>query len=158
MPEPLARLYDLALRSLEEQERRASELRSRLAPVIAAGGLGTTLLAGPVFRAGHRHGWIELMATAVALLGLLGALGGAAFLLRGRIFTEELDPEESMERLARTGALHDADDFYASIIAALSSRRASAQEAVQRLETAFTVTLCGILVELCGFAAAAIVG
>jgi hypothetical protein len=36
MSEPLSRLYDLALRTLDDQERRADALRSRLGPVLAA--------------------------------------------------------------------------------------------------------------------------
>jgi hypothetical protein len=47
--EPLARLYDLALRTLDEQERRSDALHGRLGPVLAAAALGVTLLSGPVF-------------------------------------------------------------------------------------------------------------
>jgi hypothetical protein len=49
MPEPRARIYELALRALDEQDRQVDELRGRLAPVLAAGGVGLTLLTGPAF-------------------------------------------------------------------------------------------------------------
>lgn len=66
---PLAELYALALRTLDVHERRASELRARLAPVLAAGGLGTTLLAGPAFEA-ERAG--DRLAAAALVLALTG--------------------------------------------------------------------------------------
>jgi hypothetical protein len=53
MPEPRGRLYELALRPLDEQEHHVGELRGRLAPVIAAGGIGLTLLTRPAFAGQH---------------------------------------------------------------------------------------------------------
>ncbi|HEV7773234.1 MAG TPA: hypothetical protein VGO48_08135 [Conexibacter sp.] len=46
MSQPLAHLYDLAFRTLDDQERRADALRSRLGPVLAAAALGVSLLSG----------------------------------------------------------------------------------------------------------------
>jgi len=56
VPSTIERIYDLALRSLDEQERQVGELRGRLAPVVAAGGLGSTLLARSVFARSHPEG------------------------------------------------------------------------------------------------------
>ena len=71
--EPLAHLYDLALRTLDEQERRAEALRGRLGP-LAAAALGVTLLSGPLVaerrtatsrrQARVRHGRQRLSASA----------------------------------------------------------------------------------------------
>lgn len=69
MPTPVEGIYDLALRSLDEQERQLGELRARLAPVVAAGGLGITLLARSVFTGTHPEGPWELMGTVVGLVG-----------------------------------------------------------------------------------------
>ena len=44
MSEALAHVYDLALRALAEQERQVAELRGRLTPILASGGLGATLM------------------------------------------------------------------------------------------------------------------
>lgn len=51
--ESRGRLYELALRALEEKERRVGEPRGRLAPVIAAGNIGLTLLTRPAFDGRH---------------------------------------------------------------------------------------------------------
>jgi hypothetical protein len=41
MPEPRGRIYELALRALDEQDRQVDDLRGRLAPVLAAGASGS---------------------------------------------------------------------------------------------------------------------
>jgi hypothetical protein len=49
MSEPRSRIYELALRALDEQNRQVDDPRGRLAPVLAAGGVGLTLLTRPAF-------------------------------------------------------------------------------------------------------------
>lgn len=56
MPDPLAIVYQLALRALDEQERQVTALHGRLAPVIAAVGVASTLLAPTAFRAERPDG------------------------------------------------------------------------------------------------------
>jgi hypothetical protein len=66
---PIERVYELALRALDEQERQVSDTRGRIPPVLAAGGLGVTLLARPIFHEGHPTGAGEISAVVVGLLG-----------------------------------------------------------------------------------------
>jgi hypothetical protein len=106
MPQPLAHLYELALRALDEQERRASELRGRVGPVLAAGGVGTTLLAGPAFSA-HSRGPVQLVATAIAVGALLGAVGAAGYLLWTQVMDRDFDVQASVRELALLDALDD---------------------------------------------------
>lgn len=75
MPTPVERIYDLALRSLDEQERQLGELRARLAPVVEFDEAIARALAER--RAGNAP-IIERLHAAftVALIGLLAELGG----------------------------------------------------------------------------------
>lgn len=157
MSEPLAHLYDLALRALDDQEHRASELRGRVGPVLAAGGVGTTLLAGPAFSA-HPRGVVEVVATVVAVIALLSTIGATGYLLRAHLMESDFNIPASVEDLALTGALDDADAFYVRMIRTLHHRQLQNRRVIGRLHAVFTVILCGILVELCSFAIAATVG
>jgi hypothetical protein len=77
MSEPLVRLYDLALRTLDDQERRADALRSRLGPVLAAAALGVSVLSGPVVGGVHPAAATANTFTAM-LWGILVMLCGLA--------------------------------------------------------------------------------
>src|SRR5829696_10009483 len=83
MPEPLAHVYDLALRALDEQERRVAQLHARITPVLAAGGVGITLLTGPAFEGARPIGLAATMSVVVGLVGITGAVVAAAYLLLG---------------------------------------------------------------------------
>jgi hypothetical protein len=82
VPAPLAHVYDLALRALDEQERRVAELRGRLTPVLAGGGVGVTLLA-PAALMGESPLIVvpSLVALGVSIVvcGMLVAVCGLAF-------------------------------------------------------------------------------
>ena len=125
--------------------------------MLAAGGVGTTLLAGPAFSA-HSHGVVEIIATAVAVIALLGALGAAGYMLRAKTTHDDIDVAASTKDLALHGVLRDLEAYYIWMIATLGERQNSNARAIRRLQAAFTVILCGILVELCSFAVAAAVG
>jgi hypothetical protein len=157
MSQPLARLYDLALRALDDQERRASELRGRVGPVLAAGGVGTTLLARPAFGS-HSHGVVETAAIAIAVLALFSTIGATGYLLRAQSMAGDFNVPASVEDLARAGALEHADAFYVRMIMSLHHRQLQNRRAIRRLQAVFTAILCGILVELGSFAVAAPVG
>jgi hypothetical protein len=81
MSEPLARLYDLALRTLDDQERRADALRSRLGPVLAAAALGVTLLSGPLVGGAPPITVAGKLMLVVSMGGLAAALLAAARIL-----------------------------------------------------------------------------
>jgi hypothetical protein len=59
-----------------------AEARARGTPVLAAGAVIASLLAKPVFHAGHPHGLLEVSATAAGLAGCGGLLLFVVLLLR----------------------------------------------------------------------------
>jgi len=71
MSQPLAHLYALALRALDEHDRRADALRGRLGPVLAAAALAASLLSGPVVGGTHPTSIVGKLALVVAVGGLL---------------------------------------------------------------------------------------
>ncbi len=101
VPSTIERIYDLALRSLDEQERQVGELRGRLAPVVAAGGLGSTLLARSVFARSHPEGVWEVSATIVGLAGAAVLVLAVAYLLRSRPMAFSVDAEAALDARPR---------------------------------------------------------
>lgn len=156
MPAPLAHVYDLALRALAEQERQVAELHSRLTAVLAAGGVGVSLLARPAFGGAHPHGTI---ATAAALLGLAGialaVVAAARLLLAERLaFTVNAG---SVVALA-PGALERTDAYFRTMTASLDELWRMNAARMRQRESVFTVVVCGMLAGVCGLAIAAAVG
>ncbi|HXE45173.1 MAG TPA: hypothetical protein VN635_08240 [Conexibacter sp.] len=159
MSQPLARLYDLALRALDEQDRRANALRGRLGPVLAAAAFGGSLLSGPVVGGTHPASLAGKLAAVVAIVGLLAMTGGALRLLAARRRQPvQLDPRELIATLQRGGALDQEAAFYDAMIIRIGEQVDYATGVLEQLATTFTAMLCGILVMLCGLAFAAIVG
>ena len=159
MSEPLARLYDFALRTLDDQDRRADALRGRLGPTLAAAALGVTLLSGPLVGGAHPASLLGTVALVVAVSGLALTVGAAFRVLLTR-HTSDLapDPQELLEHLTDNGLLDDDAGFFTEMISRLDDARTRDADAFARLTTAFTAMLCGILVMLCGLAIAALVG
>jgi hypothetical protein len=157
--EPLSRLYDLALRALEEQERRADALRGRLGPTLAAAALGASLLSGPLVGGARPATFAGGLALVVAVGGLAVAVAAAGRMLAGRRGpTDALNALDLVEDLRRGDLLADEAAFYEAMITRLAERAESASEASDRLATTFTAILWGILVMLCGLGLAALVG
>ena len=118
MSEPLARLYDLALRALDDHERHADALRGRLGPVLAAAALGASLLSGPVLGGAHPASVAGKLAIGLAMAGLLVMTAGAFHLLAARHrLTDRIDPRRLTRELERRGALDDEAAFYETMIA-----------------------------------------
>lgn len=159
MSQPLAHLYALALRALDEQDRRADALRGRLGPVLAAAGLGASLLSGPVAGATHSASIAGKGAIAMTVGGLLLMTTSAFRLLSVRHrLTDRIDPRRLTRELEQRGALDDEMAFYETMIARIGREVDRGALALQQLAAAFTAVLCGILMMLCGLAFAAIVG
>ena len=159
MSAPLAHLYALALRTLDEQERRADALRGRLGPVLAAAALGVTLLSGPVIGGAHPASAGGKLAVVVTISGLLVVTAGAFRVLAARRRPiAGINPRRLAAELDRDGLLADEAAFYEAMILRLGRRLDRAEHAINQLAAAFTAMLWGILFMLCGLAAAAIVG
>jgi hypothetical protein len=156
--EPLARLYDLALRALDEQERRADALRARLGPVLAAAALGASLLSGPVVGGEPPSSVAGILALVVAVGGLAVALVATRSLLTHRAAPLEEDVSRLTVELGQDSALDDATQFYEAMIGRLARHARRTTRSLDGSERTFTAVLCGILVMLCGLALAALVG
>lgn len=159
MSQPLARLYELALRTLDDQERRADALRGRLGPVLAATALGVTLLSGPVVGGARPHTLPGKLALVVAVGGVIATTLGVFRLLSAHHHPmRDIQPRRLVADLERDGLLDDDKDFYSVMILRLSERLDENAEAIEQLARAFTFMLWGILAMLCGLALAALVG
>ena len=159
MSEPLARLYDLALRTLDDQERRADALRSRLGPVLAAAALGVTLLSGPLVGGAHPVTIAGKFALAIAMSGLLLSTSAAFRILGIRHRPSDfLDPRRLAAELTDGDELEDEAVFYGTMIARIGAELEHQASTLELLVTTFTAMLWGILVMLCGLALTALVG
>jgi hypothetical protein len=155
MSAPIARIYDLALRSLDEQERQLGDLRSRVAPVVAAAGLGITLLARPAFAGSHPHGMWEVTAASVGLVGAATLVLASGHLLRSRPLAFSVDAIAALDVARDEDALDDGHKFDEAMARALAERRAGNAPIVDGLHSAFTIALSGLIVELVGLGVAA---
>jgi uncharacterized integral membrane protein len=157
--QPLAHLYDLALRDLDDHKRRADAVRGRLGPVLAATTLGVTLLTGPLVASAHPGTSLGKLALAVAVGSLLVVVVSAFRLLTERRQPiDDLDPYAWMIEFRARGLLDDEDLFYTTTITRMRNHVDQNAAAVKRLAKTFTAMSCAILVMLCGLALAAIVG
>jgi hypothetical protein len=157
--EPLARLYDLALRTLDDQERRADALRGRLGPVLAAAALGVTLLSGPVLDGPPPTGAIDHLALVVTIGGLFLTVAGAFATLSSRgAIAMELAPRRLELELRRDGVLDDTAAFCSAMVERLDRQWRRNAASLDRLHGRFTLMLCGIHMMLCGLALVSIVG
>ncbi len=159
MSEPLAHLYDLALRTLDDQERRADALRSRLGPVLTASALGSSLLSGPLVGGARPTGTAGTLALLVAVGGLFATIISVVAILRSRgLVAADDDVRRLAAALDREGALVSCEVFYATMISRLGRICADNAALLDRLSARFTAMLCGMLAMLCGLALTAIVG
>ena len=159
MSEPLARLYDLALRTLDDQQRRADALRSRLGPTLAAAALGVTVLSTPAVDSTAPRSLVGTLALLVAVGGLFVAVFGALAILASRdLQAHELDLRAVARKLDGAQTLDDVEAFYTAMVARLSRAATRNAAVLDGLHARFTAILCGILVMLCGLALAALVG
>lgn len=158
MPEPRGRLYELALRALDEQERHVGELRGRLAPVIAAGGIGLTLLTRPAFDGHHPQGAIEIAAVLVGMIGAVALILGSAYVLIPRRVAFSVNAQATLETINQAEEnelLDDEDLFHETMILTLAERHDGNAPILDRLNDAYAVTLLGLLIELVGLGLAA---
>jgi hypothetical protein len=138
MPEPRGRLYELALRALDEQEHHVGELRGRLAPVIAAGGIGLTLLTRPAFAGQHPHGAVEIIAVLVGMIGAVALIMGSAYVLIPRPVAFSVNAHATLETINQADAdmLDDEDLFHETMILTLAERHDGNAPILERLNTA----------------------
>jgi hypothetical protein len=157
MSAPLAHLHALAQRTLDAHERRAGELRARLAPVLAAGAAATAFLT-PQALAAVRSG--APLSTAAFLLTVAVALATAISMgrfLERRLHAERMQPDRIRRLLKAHDALDDESRFHHSMTVILGKACRIAAREADALHRQFTAIMWGILVVLCGLALTAIV-
>src|SRR3954469_15769923 len=99
MPEPRGRIYELALRALDEQDRQVDDLRGRLAAVLAAGGVGLTLLTRPVVSWAPPPGGIEPRATIEGLLRASTVVLASAYVLHPRRLAFSINARATLDAI-----------------------------------------------------------
>lgn len=155
MPPTLEEIvYDLARSALDEQRDTVASLRSRAAPVLAGAGALAALLADPAIGEGLSFSADAWHAGLVCLgvLGAVAALVGAILVLATRDFGFSVDSERLYE-----SAFDDRDEPQVYLLRLAEShrrRRASNREGVLALQRYLLVGLCGVALEVAGFATA----
>jgi hypothetical protein len=143
--------YDLAIRSLEEQEREVSSLRSRTGTLVAAAAVAATLLGREVFIGTHPDGLVEWVACGTGLVALGVVLGASVHLLRSHNLTFSLDAAATFEEAEADGALeHDAEALQIGLTYSLAAIQAGNSATVLGLKVAFAWALGGLVVEILG--------
>jgi hypothetical protein len=102
------------------------------------------------------HHVLAEVCVGVGLAGLIVALLAAGYLLAPRALRFGIASGEALA-IAGASGLDSARDFYASVVVLLDEQWVENFDAIRRLDGAFTVVLCGMLVALCGSLLAAAV-
>jgi hypothetical protein len=143
--------YDLAIRSLEEQEREVNSLRTRTGTLVAAAAVAATLLSSAVFVDTHPEGALEWIATGVGLAALAVVLLASVYLLRSHDLTFTVDAAAVYEDAERAGALDDdVEGLHIGLTYGLSSMQADNSVIVGNLKTAFAIALAALVIEVLG--------
>jgi hypothetical protein len=153
MSDALAHVYDLALRALAEQERQVAELRGRLTPILASGGLAATLLTPLAFRGAHPTGGAEVAFMALGLVGIAIEIVAAVYVLAPRRLRFGLTAGGAMALVGQRA--EDMRSFYIGVANGLDRQRVANESVLGRLGAALTLVMCGMLLEVCGLAVAA---
>jgi hypothetical protein len=148
------RIYELGSEALAEQERQVAEVRGRGATLLAAGALIASLLAKPVFDGDHPHGFVEIAATAIGLLGCSAVLVFVVLLLRPYELGFSVRAGATYRALWEQGILEQPMVDIA-LAEAFEERRNGNATVVRRLVSFLALTLVALVLETAGLATAA---
>lgn len=148
------RIYELGAGALAEQERQVAEVRGRGATLLAASAVIASLLATPVFHGDHPHGFAEVTAMAIGLLGSAGVLVFVVLLLRPYELGFSVKPGATYRALWKEEILAQPMVDIA-LAEAFEERRNGNAQVVQRLVLYLAGTLVALVVETAGLGAAA---
>jgi hypothetical protein len=148
------RIYELGSEALAEQERQVAEVRGRGATLLAAGAVIASLLAKPVFDGDHPHGFVEIVATAIGLLGCTGILLFVVLMLRPYELGFSVKAGVTYRALWEQGTVEQPMVDIA-LAEAFEERRNANGEVVGRLVLFLTLTLASVVLETAGLATAA---
>jgi hypothetical protein len=150
--------YDLAVRSLEAQERQVASLRTRTGTLVAAATVIATVLAQNVFATSRPDAWLPWLATTVGLAGGVLLLLASIYVLRSHDVAFSVgDAATAFEHAVDFGGLEDDDPegLHTGLTYILSDIHGKNAPTVERLKTAFAVALAGLLAETVGLGLAA---
>ena len=125
-----------------------------VATLLAAGAVIASLLAKPVFHAGHPHGFWQVAGTVVGLLGCAGVLLFAVLLLRPYSLGFSVKPGATYRALWDQGILEQPMVDIA-LAEAFEERREENTKVVKRLVWFLALALASLLLETIGLATAA---
>jgi hypothetical protein len=148
------RIYALGSEALAEQERQVAEVRGRGATLLAAGAVIASLLANPIFDGPHPHGFWEIAATAVGLLGSAGVLVFVVLLLRPYELGFSVKAGATYRALWDQGIVEQPMVDIA-LAEAFEERRKENAVIVGRLVSLLGLTLVALVMETAGLATAA---
>ena len=154
VPEINERVFDLGREALAEQERQVSEVRSRGPALLAAGTVVASLLAKPVFHNGHPHGFLEILGTAIGLVGAAGVLVFVVLLMRPYELGFSVKAAETYKELFNLGIV-DQPLVDLTLAETFDDRRAANAGVVRSLTAFLSLALTALVVETIGLAAAA---
>ncbi len=155
MQTPSERLYALAERLLDVQERDVANLRGRMPGVAAAAAVAATLLSPPATSGGHPSGLLEIVAFVIGIAGIAAVIVALLGVLWSRELVFAVSPSavgaEAHERglMADPGAFEEAMAETLESIAAVNALKASA------LHRWFGLALLGLAAEVAGLGTAA---
>jgi hypothetical protein len=148
------RIFQLGSEALAEQERHVAEVRGRASTLLAAAAVIASLLAKPVFHAGHPHGVLEVVAAVIGLAAAASVLVFVVLLLQPYEVGFSVKPGATYRALWEEGLLEQpAVDI--ALAEALEERRDLNSRVVRRLGTFLVGALASVVVETAGLASAA---
>jgi hypothetical protein len=148
------RIYQLGAEALSEQERQVSEVRTRGSALLAAGAVIASLLAKPVFHAGHPKGDVEVLATVSGLVGAAGLLVFVVLLLQPYALAFSVNAPATYRALWDQGILEQPMVDLA-LADAFEEQREANTRVVRRLVLLLGLALSALVLETTGLAVAA---
>jgi hypothetical protein len=152
---PTERLYELAERLLDAQERDVNNLRARMPAAAAAAAVAATLLVTPGADARHPTGPLELSAFTLGIAGVSAVIAGLMGVLWSRDLAFTVSPSAiSIEARARRLD----DDPQGFDVAMAQTLEGIAQEnapTIRIIHRWFGLSLIGLVIEVVGFGTAA---
>jgi hypothetical protein len=148
------RIYELGSGALADQERQVAEVRGRGATLLAASAVIASLLAKPVFHAGHPYGFGEVAGTVVGLLGCAGVLLFVVLLLRPYRLGFSVKPGVTYRALWDQGILEQ-PLLDIALAEAFEERREENAKIVKRLVLFLALALTSLLLQTIGLGTAA---
>ena len=156
---PAETLYDLAVRSLEQQEREVNSLRARTG-TLAAAAVAATFLTREAFSGAHPTSLLAWSASSVSLGELATVLLTSVYLLWPHQLHFGADAASMTGVATRQGAPRRdrVTGLQVGLVEDLSAMRAGNEMVIDRLRTAFSWALVALVVVVLGSGSSVVLG